>query len=184
MKRSAWFSALVVLLAPAVATAHGVGVEAKLKGDTVRVEGYFDDDTPAADAKVVVADADGKVVAEGKADKKGAWSFPVPPAGKYTVTLDAGEGHLAKTTVTIPPRPVPPTTGAGETGPAAPPAEPEVIVSDGLTRAETTGVRRLWMAALGVGVIALLTVGVWLLARRRNRRPRGDAGPGEGGVAG
>jgi hypothetical protein len=161
---------LMLALVPAAASAHGVGVEAKLKGDTVRVEGYFDDDTPAADAKVAVTDTAGTVIAEGKADKKGAWSFPVPPAGKYTVTLDAGEGHLAKTTVTIPPRPAPPPTVTGEKPPEASPVEQEVVVSDGLTRAETTGVRRLWMAALGVGVIALLTGGGWFLAQRRNRR--------------
>ena len=36
------------------ASAHGIGVEAKLKGDRVAVEAFFDDDTPAADSKMVV----------------------------------------------------------------------------------------------------------------------------------
>lgn len=173
MNRRFLLVGLALAFAPAAATAHGVGVEAKLTGDTVRVEGFFDDDTPTAGAKVVVADADGKVIADGTADKNGAWSFPVPPPGKYKVTLDAGEGHLAKTTVTIPPRPVPLPTPAGEKVTA----EPAVIVSDGLTREEATGARRLWMAAFGVGVIALLTGGAWLLARRKDRRTGGETQP-------
>ena len=49
MKR---FAILLLVCLPAFACAHGVGAEAKLKGNEVVVEGYFDDDTPAQDAKV------------------------------------------------------------------------------------------------------------------------------------
>ena len=157
----------LLLAAPSFASAHGIGVEAKLKGDRVAVEAFFDDDTPAADAKMAVTTEDGKVVAEGKADAKGMWSFPAPPAGKYKVTANAGGGHLAKTTITIPARPaaVPGTTPPdGTSSPSS--AEPEVIVSDGLTRAEMTGWRRWLMAGVGLAVIGLVFWGFRLLARR------------------
>lgn len=158
---------VLLFVAPSFASAHGIGVEAKLKGDRVAVEAFFDDDTPAADAKVAVTAEDGKTVAEGKADAKGTWSFPAPPAGKYKVTVDVGGGHLAKTTITIPTRPlaVPsPTTSDGTASPSG--AEPEVIVSDGPTRAETTGWRRWLMAGVGLAVIGLVFWGFRLLARR------------------
>ena len=67
---------VLLFVAPSFASAHGIGVEAKLKGDRVAVEAFFDDDTPVADAKVAVTAEDGKTVAEGKADAKGTWSFP------------------------------------------------------------------------------------------------------------
>jgi len=101
-------SLLIALLLPGVALAHAVGVEAKLKDGKVNVEAFFDDDTPAQEAKIIVTDADGKTVAEGKTDKTGRWSFPAPAAGKYKVVVEAGPGHRATTTLTVPapaPRP-------------------------------------------------------------------------------
>ena len=160
----------LLLAVPAAASAHGIGVEARLKGDRVHVEAFFDDDTPAADAKVAVTGEDGKAVAEGKADAKGLWSFPVPAAGKYRVLVDAGGGHLAKTTITIPPRPEgigPPATGVVALEEAPPP--PELVVSDGPTRAQVTEGRWL-MAGVGLAVIGLLTWGVRGAARWNARR--------------
>jgi prepilin-type N-terminal cleavage/methylation domain-containing protein/prepilin-type processing-associated H-X9-DG protein len=163
---------VLLLVAPSFASAHGIGVEAKLKGDRVAVEAFFDEDTPAADSKMAVTSEDGKVVAEGKADAKGMWSFPVPPAGKYRVSVDAGGGHLAKTTITIPPRPAAQSTPPSEG--TAPPAEPEVVVSEGPTRSETTGWRRWLMAGVGVTVIGLLTLAFRLFTRKRIRSPASE----------
>jgi len=160
-----------LLVLPSAALAHGIGVEAKLKGDRVAVEAFFDDDTPAADAKVAVTAEDGKVVAEGKADAKGMWSFPVPAPGKYKVVVDAGGGHLAKTTITIPARPaaVPgTTTPCGSSFPSS--IESEVIISDGPTRADRTGWRRWLMAGLGLSLIGLFTWGVRVVARSKARK--------------
>jgi nickel transport protein len=151
-------------------------VEAKLKGDRVAVEAFFDDDTPAADAKVAVTTEDGRMIAEGKADAKGMWSFLAPPAGKYKVTVNAGGGHVAKTTITIPTRPAamptPPTPD--DTAPVSG-AEPEMVVSDGPTRAETTGWQRWLMAVVGVALIGLFTWGVRLAARRKAHREAREA---------
>lgn len=168
-----------LLAAPSAALAHGIGVEAKLKGDRVAVEALFDDDTSAAEAKVVVTTEDGKVVAEGKADAKGMWSFPALAPGKYKVVVNAGGGHLAKTTITIPARtaavPSPPTPD-GTSPPSG--AEPEVVVSDGPTRAEMTGWRRWLMAGAGIALIGLFFWGFRLLARR-NGRPQATGITGE-----
>jgi prepilin-type N-terminal cleavage/methylation domain-containing protein/prepilin-type processing-associated H-X9-DG protein len=159
--------AAVFLAVPSTVSAHGVGVEAKLKGDSVRVEVFFDDDTPAADAKVSVTAEDGKLVAEGKADAKGLWSFSVPRPGKYRVTADAGGGHLAKTTMTIPPRSVS-ALSASEPRHASTDSstEPAVSISEGLTREETTGPRRWILAGVGLAVIGLFTFAIRALTRR------------------
>ena len=94
---------LVALLAlPLFAHAHAVGVTAKLVGGDVRVEAFFDDDDPAAGARVTVRDSTDAVVAEGTTDGAGVWSFAVPPAGRYTVRLDAGDGHATTTVITVP----------------------------------------------------------------------------------
>lgn len=175
MSSRAFVTVALVLVAPAVSSAHGIGAEAKLKGERVHVEGFFDDDTPASDAKVTVTGEDGKVVAEGKTDAKGQWSFPVPAAGKYRVAVDAGGGHLAKTTITIPARPAVTGTHTSGTSPSSVPAnqsEPETVVSDGPTRAEVTGGR--WLkAGVGLAIIGLLTGGFWLATRWKARRAAG-----------
>lgn len=142
--------ALVALLAlPALAPAHAVGVEAKLVGDTIRIEAFFDDDTPAQGAKVVVHDGANALVAEGETDATGGWAFAVPPAGKYTVRVDAGDGHATTTTVTVPAHPV-----AAETA-----------ISAGASRAAVTGWQRWAGAGVGLAGIAAGTV----VVRRRLR---------------
>ena len=145
---------------PLAASAHAVGVEAKLRGNTVHVEVYYDDDTPAASASVVVEDETGKVVIEGTTDNKGEWDFPTPPAGKYRVKVDAGAGHGAKTTITIPP---------GSTLPIATPVDAEII-STGPSRSIFTGPERWLMMALGLGLIAAATVAWRYVARLRAAR--------------
>ncbi|OWK43199.1 hypothetical protein [Fimbriiglobus ruber] len=163
-------SAGLLLLVPAVASAHAVGIEAKLKGERVVVEAYYDDDSPAADAKIAVTGENGQLVAEGKTDAKGVWSFPTPVGGKYQVAVNAGDGHSAKTSITIPPQasPNPATTTEPSTTTIPNPAGDDTakIVSDGPTRAETTGSRRWLMAVVGVGVIGLFTLAARRLARR------------------
>ena len=168
-----------VVAAPGWASAHAVGVEAKWKGDRVSVETYYDDDTPAVAAKVRVVAEDGTAVAEGKTDDKGQWSFPTPPPGKYRIAIDAGAGHLAKTTLTIPPRELAPQplaapSSTNESGPAVLPSE--VVVTEGPTRDEMTGPQRWLKAAVGLGLIAALTA-LARLATRKRHLPSGSEAP-------
>ncbi len=169
-------TAAVMLALPLVASAHAVGIEAKLKGKTVAIEAYFDDDTPAADAKITVEDESKKVIAEGTTDAKGGWSFPVPQPGKYTVLLDAGFGHSTKTTITVPVLFIAKESGDGSahndsdsmTGQA-----PEVSISEGLSRSSFTGSMRAVMASVGLAIIALATGLIWWLTRKRS--PKGSS---------
>lgn len=118
------------------AAAHALDAEAKLKNGVVRVEAFFDDDTPAERASVTVTDAGGKVIAEGKTDERGVWSFPAPPPGKYKMVVDAGAGHRkvkdltipeqAKKTTDAPPAGSPPQTTSKTGG--------EPVVADGPVR--------------------------------------------------
>ncbi len=159
---------LILLLWPARAGAHGVGVDCKVEGDQVQLEAYFDDDTPVAKARVRVVNTDDKIIAEGQTDDAGKWSFPRPAPGKYEVVVDAGAGHRRRTAITIP-------------DPSAP-TETPVRVSEGPSREEATRVP--WLGIL-VGLLLIAVVGGLLqrvrqgppLDRDIRTGPQSDKGP-------
>ena len=155
--------ALVLFLAdPQWASAHAIGIEVKLKSTTVAVEAYYDDDTPVADAKVTVDNSAKGVIAEGKTDSKGVWSFTSPAPGKYIVRVDAGGGHAAKTSITIPK----PLTTLPPPEDSAPVQEsPGVSISDGPSREAFTGPMRWVMAGIGLATITGMTILFRLLKR-------------------
>ena len=137
---------------------HGLHAEAKLKGDRVTVEAFFDDDTPAGNAQVKVTSANGDAIGEGRTDEKGVWSFPRPAPGKYTVVVDGGDGHRNKVTLTIP-------TDATLGTLSAKPEETEIVVTAGPSRSEIT--RFPWLrAGIGIGAIGCLAVVLWVATRR------------------
>jgi nickel transport protein len=105
------------------ASAHGMGAECRLVADGVEVEAYYDDNTPARQARVRVYNANKKVVAEGRTDDKGRSVFPRPDVGAYEVVVDAGGGHRHTVSLQI--------------TEAAPPSQPQ-RVSAGPSRDETT----------------------------------------------
>src|SRR5438874_771922 len=146
---------LAVLLAP-----HALHAEAKLHGDTVTVEAFYSDNTPAIDAAITVRDAAGKEIAAGRTNDRGIWSFPRPAAGKYEVVADAGAGHRAQATATIP------SEAALR---VLSPAPEEVIVTGGPTREELT--RFPWLrVAIGLATIGGLAILLWLVNRGRAAR--------------
>jgi nickel transport protein len=165
----ALLAGLVTLLSARPAAAHGLGAEAKLKGNTAEVAAFFDDDTPAIGARVTVKDEAGKTVAEGKTDEKGRWAFPRPTAGKYRLTVDAGAGHRARVALTVPAAGVADSgaapSGPADDGPCDCCAADDGPVSDGPTREEFTRTR--WgRIGLGLALIAAFA-GAWVLGRRR-----------------
>lgn len=128
------------------ASAHALLVVAKIEGDQVKLEAFFDDDSPAADAKVTVRDEQGTVISEGRTDATGRWSFAKPRPGAYEIVVDDGAGHRTKKHLRIP------TADAGATN-----AEP--------SREELT--QFPWLkVAIGIGAIVGFSLLVWLVRQR------------------
>jgi hypothetical protein len=144
MRRTHRFVALTVaglLLAPAVARAHKMEVEAKTDGATVRVVAGYEGDEPAEGAKVTLTDAAGAVMTEGTTDAKGLCVLPRPRAGTYRLVVDDGAGHRAELALPVP--------------------ESEAEVT-----ARTERRSRWLMAALGLAAIAGGTAVARLLRRK------------------
>lgn len=91
-----------LLLAPAVAQAHKMEVEARTDGAAVWVVAGYEGDEPAEGAKVTLADAAGAAVAEGTTDATGLCVLPRPKAGTYQLAVDDGAGHRAELTLPVP----------------------------------------------------------------------------------
>jgi hypothetical protein len=145
-----WLSGLlIVILAPMTARAHDLGVSYEIKDDTVLISAFYDDDAAAAGAVVMVLDAGSRTIARGKTDDKGAWSFPLPPAGVYRIDVDAGAGHHRRIRLPV------------ANGNA----------NDGMSREEFT--RSRWPElTIGLAIIGAAAVGLrWFLRSRQCAAP-------------
>lgn len=91
----------VALLVPRSAAAHDLRAKVIPDADPIRVEAGFDDDTPAAGARVEVTDAEGRTIASGVLDEKGVWSFPKPGPGSYLIVVEL-TGHRDPVRLEIP----------------------------------------------------------------------------------
>ena len=139
------------------AEAHALSGQCKLVGNSVELEAYFDDDSPAADAKVRVLDGAKTAITEGRTDAKGRWSFPRPAMGKYVVVIDAGAGHRTEIAVTIPAGDAAASSADDDCCCCEEPSSssspsPSLTVSDGPDRATFTGY--LWLK-LGIGLAVI-----------------------------
>ena len=128
---------------PAPAAAHAMHADVTV-ADAVTLLAYFEEDVPAEFAEVQVTDADGAVVASGKTDARGLWTFPKPKPGAYTLTVKL-IGHMATREFRV----------AGE------PDAPQVFY---------TGWRPNKAVALTAGVVLLLGMSAVSWFRRRRRR--------------
>ncbi|MSR53531.1 MAG: carboxypeptidase regulatory-like domain-containing protein [Gemmataceae bacterium] len=79
--------------------AHKLIVDPRIKGDRLHVEAFYEDDTPAQQARITVLNGD-TVIAEGRTDEKGVWSIAKPMPGTYLVKAES-LGHAAKETLVI-----------------------------------------------------------------------------------
>ena len=127
---------------PASAAAHAMHADVTV-ADAVTLLAYFEEDVPAEFAEVQVTDADGAVVASGKTDARGTWTFPKPKPGAYTLTVRS-IGHVAKREFRV----------DGE------PDAPPVVY---------TGWRPNKAVAVALGSVLLLGISAisWFLLRRR-----------------
>src|SRR5262245_22398469 len=130
---------VVATLAPGRALAHDLRATVRLPGDAVVVLAYFDDDTPAEGAKVVITDAAGNDVASGKADDKGLCRLPKLGPGKYRAVVESA-GHRDEVEF---------------------PVESEGAIEYSRTRPD-----RAIGLALGVGGLLAASAGFWWLRRK------------------
>lgn len=143
--------------------AHGLGIDARVRGGSLHLDAYFDDNSPVANAKARLLNQENQVLAEGMTDSEGRLVLAVPPAGTYRVEIRGEDGHFAQTTVLIPENSV---------------AE-DTLVSEGRTRADRTGARKWGTAVFGVAVIAAVTV---VLNRLFKKSPNHFGPPPKPGV--
>jgi nickel transport protein len=78
--------------APQRAEAHDLKVLISLEGDPLRLEAWFDDDTPAEKARVTVSRDSGEEVLAGETDDRGVWLFAKPGPGSYRIVVES-VGH-------------------------------------------------------------------------------------------
>jgi hypothetical protein len=91
---------LVALLSAGRTSAHDLKAMVELQ-DPVKVEAWFDDDTPAQQARVQVVNVSGEEVAAGLTDDRGVWTFPKPGPGRYRISIES-IGHKTDVRFTIP----------------------------------------------------------------------------------
>jgi hypothetical protein len=129
-----------VLLTAATSTmAHSLIISWENTATHFTVKVTFDSDDPADDCEVKVIHEDGRELATMKTDKDGHAIFKRPPTGNYTITADAGSGHFAKKTIAF---------------------------TDRVEAFEKIDAR--WPRVLmGLGIIAVLTIGWQLLSRKK-----------------
>lgn len=81
---------------------HAIGVEVKLLGNTIQVDAYYDDGTPARSAPVTIRETeDSPALLKGETDAAGRWVVAAPKPGKYLVMVNALDGHVARTSIKI-----------------------------------------------------------------------------------
>lgn len=118
---------LLCLSSVSPAFAHKMKVFASAQGAEVSGYAYFNTGDRAQDSLVVITTADGAKLAEMKTDGEGKFHFQALHRVDHTITVDAGDGHMASFTVKAAELPESlPGTGiakaAAEPPPAASPA--------------------------------------------------------------
>src|SRR5277367_4787241 len=91
-RQSARLAVAACFLVAAVARAELETFCTVVRGNIVEIEVHNEDQTPAKGLKVALVDAQKNVVAAGKINADGEWSWPAPAPGAYEVVLDPGTG--------------------------------------------------------------------------------------------
>ncbi|MCK8601201.1 DUF4198 domain-containing protein [Desulfoferrobacter suflitae] len=96
---SALLIGLVVCAMAGTAQAHKVNVFAYAEDGTIHTESYFPDGKPAAGGTIEVYDQAKTRLLEGKTDREGKFSFPIPKREDLTIVINAGMGHRNEYTI-------------------------------------------------------------------------------------
>lgn len=86
---------------PAGAWAHNIDFEWRRVNERLRLDVFFDDDTPAGNARVELFDADGTLLGTATTDAQGKCELPAPVVGHCRLAVDAGGGHRKERTINI-----------------------------------------------------------------------------------
>jgi len=89
------FIAIILL-----SVSHTLCAKVEIQGTNLRIEAWFDNETPADGAKVKLL-SNKKTLHEVVTDERGLCSIPAPGAGNYTIDVNAGGGHRTEITFTI-----------------------------------------------------------------------------------
>jgi hypothetical protein len=142
----------VVALHGSPVAAHDLHATVRVSTESVTVEGGYDDETPASEARVSVKDVAGAATASGVLDERGLWSFPRPAPGEYVVVVEIA-GHRDRVKFEIP--------GLSDT---AAPATPDAV---------TYSNRRLdKRLGLAIGLVVILGGTLAYAHLRRERKHR------------
>lgn len=128
------------------AFAHKMIVNVTLTADTLTIDSFFEDETPADEAKVQLIQS-ATVRVDGLTDKDGKWSIKRPPAGEYQLRVEH-YGHVRIEEVIIP-----------EIAAKEAPQNPAVELRN-LTQ-------RITNIAIGIGIIVGI-FGGWWYARQQH----------------
>ncbi len=79
------------LAAPAYA--HKVNIFAYVENGKIFTESYFPDGKKVEGGTIQIFDSQNQKVAEGKTDKEGKFSLPIPKKDDLTIVIDASMGH-------------------------------------------------------------------------------------------
>src|SRR5262249_53707745 len=141
-------------------------LECKVRENRLRVEAFYDDDTPAQQAKIVVKNDRKEIVAEGFTDERGNWSCDAPSAGEYSIRAES-VGHVHQETIRIKATP-----GVDQEDYAV----GHAWVTSELTATREQQTATPWLKlAFGLGIIAGVGALVWF-ARRITREPSSGGG--------
>lgn len=176
---------------------HGLFVKAAWQAGELRIEAFYDDDTPAIEAKITVADVQGTVLARGLTNDQGVWRVSWRQPGKLTIRCDTRDGHRASTTLEVPAEardvPAPGSTAlqvtdsaAGSDATLSPDQRLKPSASSAPTlppatdplpsRLDLTGTP--WSKVLlGLALIAFLGLAVRQMLRPSNRSPASESPP-------
>ena len=165
---------LVALLCAGPVWGHRVRVFAVAQGRKVLCRGYSSGGDALKDCRITAELPDGTVVAEGRTDENGEFTFEATQRAELKIVLDAGAGHRAEYTLRAEDLPAElPATAGEQAGPQTEPLVQEGAPSD--ARADTSSValdeRRL------KGIVRSV-VQEEMLGLRGDLRAAEDRGPG------
>jgi hypothetical protein len=92
VRSSPWSAMLLLALCGHTNSLRAEDLEGSvtLSGDVVRVRVFGDKGKPAADIPLRLRDSNKKIVAAGRTDLAGSWSYPLEHGGKYEVEIVGG----------------------------------------------------------------------------------------------